>query len=74
MPVTKKVNKIKDSDDVYRLMLKELKKELKSDECASKLQAIKLAMDFCKLFGLNDMPTEKDVSKFVESLPFKRIG
>jgi len=61
--------KSSDSDDIYDLMLGQLKKALKTEE--PNLKAISLALDFCKMFGLQEEMISEDLGFLIESLPFK---
>ena len=60
----------KDSDDIYDLMLKQLKCALSTKE--PNLQAIKLGLDFVKMFSLETLSTQsEDINSFISNLPFK---
>lgn len=59
-----------DSDDIYNLMLKQLKKALGTEE--PNLQAIKLGLDFIKMFSLETLSAQsEDINSFIAGLPFK---
>lgn len=61
--------KSKDADDIYNLMLKQLKKALATDE--PNLGAIRLGLEFIKMFSLEEEMKGSDVETFLSSLPFK---
>jgi len=58
-----------DSDDIYNLMLKQLKKALGTEE--PNLGAIRLGLEFIKMFSLEEELKGSDVETFISSLPFK---
>lgn len=61
----------KDSEDIYNLLLTNLKNELGKTEVS--VQAMKLALDFVKTFGLDEevKVASKGIEDFISSLPFK---
>ena len=61
----------KDSEDIYNLLLTNLKNELGKTEVS--VQVLKLALDFVKTFGLQDevKVASKGIEDFIENLPFK---
>ena len=61
----------KDSEDIYNLLLTNLKSELSKKEVS--VQVLKLALDFVKTFGLQDevKVASKGIEDFIENLPFK---
>lgn len=61
----------KDSEDIYNLLLTNLKSELGKQEVS--VQVLKLALDFVKTFGLQDevKVASKGIEDFIENLPFK---
>lgn len=61
----------KDSEDIYNLLLTNLKSELGKKEVS--VQVLKLALDFVKTFGLQDevKVASKGIEDFIENLPFK---
>lgn len=58
-----------DADDIYNLMLKQLKKALGTPE--PNLQAIKLGLDFIKMFSLEVEVQGENINSFIAGLPFK---
>ena len=61
----------KDSEDIYNLLLTNLKSELSKKEVS--VQVLKLALDFVKTFGLQDevKVASKGIEDFIENLLFK---
>ena len=61
----------KDSEDIYNLLLTNLKSELGKKEVS--VQVLKLALDFVKTFGLQDevKVASKGIEDFIDNLPFK---
>lgn len=61
----------KDSEEIYNLLLTNLKNELGKQEVSA--QILKLALDFVKTFGLQEevKVASKGIEDFIDSLPFK---
>jgi len=65
------MKKTNDSEEIYNLLLSNLKNELAKEEVS--VQVLKLALDFVKTFQLQDevKVASKGIEDFIESLPFK---
>jgi len=65
------MKKTNDSEEIYNLLLSNLKNELAKEEVS--VQVLKLALDFVKTFQLQDevKVASKGIEDFIENLPFK---
>lgn len=66
-------NRSEDSVEIYNMMLVKLKQALGAD--VPNLQAIKLALDFCKMFELDveaNVKPDENVEDYLSTLPFRK--
>jgi len=68
------MNKEKDADTIYNLLLHQLKTKLKNKECRD--TTLKIALEFIRLYGLDDnIKTSHsivNIDEFISKLPFKK--